>query len=247
MSSNLKKSIFSVLLLVVMAVLFAVPAAAQDAPADTITVSASAFASGAPTQANIELGVEIFGESVKDSFAQSNEAIRAIYAALVGLGIEEKDIQTANLSVYSNVQYSPEGMERKGYQVNNTVRVLIRDITQVDAVIDAAIAAGATSMYGLTFSIVDTAGLETEARAAAFATAQARAAELAALVHHVANRIRKAGVIDAVQNHLGNGLLSGGAFAARLEIQCLCQTLQIGLADAARGNLLYPFAPMRGT
>lgn len=181
MSSNVKKSIFSVLLLVVMAVLFAVPAAAQDAPADTITVSASAFASGAPTQANIELGVEIFGESVKDSFAQSNEAVRAIYAALVGLGIEEKDIQTANLSVYSNVQYSPEGMERKGYQVNNTVRVLIRDITKVDAVIDAAIAAGATSMYGLSFSIVDTATLETEARAAAFATAQARAAELAAL------------------------------------------------------------------
>lgn len=181
MSLNLKKSIFSVVLVVVMGVLFALPAAAQEAPADTVTVSASAFASGAPTQANIELGVEIFGESVKDSFAQSNETVRAIYDALIGLGIAEEDIQTANLSVYSNVQYSPEGMERKGYQVNNTVRVLIRDITQVDAVIDGAIAAGATSMYGLTFSIVDTASLETEARAAAFATAQTRAAELAAL------------------------------------------------------------------
>lgn len=181
MSSTLKKSIFSVLLVVVMGVLFALPAAAQEAPADTVTVSASAFASGAPTQANIELGVEIFGESVKDSFAQSNETIRAIYDALIAQGIAETDIQTANLSVYSNVQYSPEGMERKGYQVNNTVRVVIRDITKVDAVIDAAIGAGATSMYGLSFSIVDTAALETEARSAAFTTAQARAAELAAL------------------------------------------------------------------
>jgi hypothetical protein len=181
MSSTLKKSIFSVLLVVVMGVLFALPTAAQDAPADTVTVNASAFASGTPTQANIELGVEIFGESVKDSFAQSNETVRAIYDALIGLGIAETDIQTANLSVYSNIQYSPEGMERKGYQVNNTVRVLIRDIAKVDGVIDAAIAAGATSMYGLSFSITDTASLETEARAAAFAVAQTRATELAAL------------------------------------------------------------------
>ncbi len=181
MSSVFKKFTVSALLVVVMGVLFALPTAAQDAPADTVTVSASAFTSGEPTQANIELGVEIFGESVTDSFAQSNETIRAIYDALIALEIAETDIQTANLSVYSNTQYNPEGMERRGYQVNNTVRVLIRDISKVDAVIDAAIAAGATSMYGLSFSITDTAGLETQARATAFATAQARAAELAAL------------------------------------------------------------------
>ena len=182
MSSVFKKFTVSALLVVVMGVLFALPTAAQEAaPADTITVSASAFASGAPTQANIELGVEIFGESVTESFAQSNETIRAIYDALIAQGIAETDIQTANLSVYSNTNYTPEGMERRGYQVNNTVRVLIRDITKVDGIIDAAIAAGATSMYGLTFSINDTAALETEARAAAFATAQTRAAELAAL------------------------------------------------------------------
>ena len=221
MLSVFKKFTVSALLVVVMGVLFALPTAAQDAPpANTVTVSASAFTSGEPTQANIELGIEIFGESVKDSFAQSNETIRAIYDALIALEIAEADIQTANLSVFSNTQYNPDGMERRGYQVNNTVRVLIRDISKVDAVIDAAIAAGATSMYGLSFSITDTAGLETQARATAFATAQARAAELAALsgatlgdVVSIREDFGSAPVF-AMDSRAQEGLGGGGAFVA---------------------------------
>lgn len=180
---NSKKSFVSVLLIVVMGVLAVLPAAAQEvAPANTITVTGVGVTNAAPTQANIELGVEIFGTSVTEAFAQSNETIRAIYDALIGLGIAEEDIQTANLSVYSSSRFNMEsGSDTPGYQVNNTVRVLIRDIAQVDAVVDAAINAGATAMYGLTFSIAETAGLETEARAAAFEQAQARAAELAGL------------------------------------------------------------------
>src|SRR5690606_20603438 len=40
-------------------------------------------------------------------------------------------------------------------------------------------------------------------------------AELATLVHHTANRFRKARMIDAVQDDLGHGLLACGTLAAR--------------------------------
>lgn len=163
---------------------FALPAAAQDATAAprTITVYGSATAEGAPDQATLELGVDVFTQNVSESFAASNVTIRAIYDAIIALGVAEADIQTANLSVYSTSRYNPETGDEPGYQVSNTVRVMVRDIELVDDIIDAAINNGATSLYGLYFSVANPAPLETVARQKAVEQAQSRAAELAALV-----------------------------------------------------------------
>ena len=164
---------------------FALPAAAQDTPAaspSTITVYGSATAEGAPDEATLELGVDVFTQNVSESFAASNVTIRAIYDAIIALGVAEVDIQTANLSVYSTSRYTSERGDEQGYQVSNTVRVMVRDIELVDDIIDAAINNGATSLYGLYFSVANPAPLETIARQKAVEQAQSRAAELAALV-----------------------------------------------------------------
>ena len=42
-----------------------------------------------------------------------------------------------------------------GYQLTNTVEATIRDVETVGALIDAALAAGATSMDGLAFRLAD--------------------------------------------------------------------------------------------
>lgn len=55
--------------------------------------------------------------------------------------------------------------------------------------------------------------------------------ELATLVHHAADGLWETRMIDAVQDHLGDGLLALHAFAAGLEIQRLGQALQIGRVD----------------
>jgi uncharacterized protein YggE len=168
----------------------ALPVAAQDPtppPADaaapgTITVYGSATAEGAPDEATLELGVDTFTTEVGSAFEESNNTVRTIVEAIVALGVAEEDIQSANLSVYSTSRYNPETGDQNGYQVSNTVRVKIRDIELVDDVINAGITNGATSLYGLYFSVADAAPLETEARQQAVAQANARAAELAALV-----------------------------------------------------------------
>lgn len=177
---NFKK--FSILAVLALVLVAAMPAAAQSAPANTITVTGSAVVNGTPDQASIDLGVDVFAKSVSDSFATANNTLRDINDALLALGIAQEDIQTSNLSVYSTTRYTPEAGDEAGYQISNTVSVTIRDVDQVDAVIDAAINAGATNMYGLNFSIKDAAPLETQARAAAVQQAQARAAELAGLL-----------------------------------------------------------------
>jgi uncharacterized protein YggE len=168
----------------------ALPVAAQDPtppPADaaapgTITVYGSATAEGAPDEATLELGVDTFTTEVSSAFEESNNTVRTIVEAIVALGIAEEDIQTANLSVYSTSRYNPETGDQAGYQVSNTVRVKVRDIELVDDVVNAGITNGATSLYGLYFSVADAAPLETQARQQAVAQANARAAELAALV-----------------------------------------------------------------
>lgn len=158
------------------------PAAAQDTPANTITVFGSAEAAGTPDQATLELGVDTFTTSVGEAFETSNATVRKIVEEIVALGVAEEDIQTANLSVYSTSRYTPETGDQQGYQVSNTVRVLVRNVDLVDDIINTGIENGATSLYGLYFSVSDTAPLETIAREGAVAQARARAEALAGLL-----------------------------------------------------------------
>jgi uncharacterized protein YggE len=67
------------------------------------------------------------------------------------------------------------------YHVNNNVSVTIRDLAKVGAVLDAAIEAGANSIYGVSFSVAEPEKLEAEARGKAIANALAKAKELAQL------------------------------------------------------------------
>jgi uncharacterized protein YggE len=71
--------------------------------------------------------------------------------------------------------------EQGGYRVSSTVGVTIRDIDRVGEVPDAAVAAGANQVYGVSFTIADETKWQAEARAKAVADARARAKELAGL------------------------------------------------------------------
>ncbi len=70
-----------------------------------------------------------------------------------------------------------------GYEVVNSVVVLVRDLDNVDDVIDRAVEAGGDSFRfeNLSFSIQDSSPLRSEARAAAMAEMKAKAEEMASL------------------------------------------------------------------
>lgn len=179
----------------VLAVLAAavVPTLAQDNPdttvtavaypQNTITVTGLGTVQGAPDLASVDVGVDVTRPAVSDAFTEANTTLQAIMDALTALGIAPEDIQTSNLSVYNTTNFNPEtGSDERGYTVSNIVHVIVRDVTQVEAVIDAAINAGATSLYGLSFDIADRSALETQAREQAIQDAQARAEEYASLI-----------------------------------------------------------------
>jgi uncharacterized protein YggE len=163
----------------------AAPVSQTTAPAipGSITVVGQGEAFGTPDQAQAQVGVEIFAQTVAEATSQNQATFDRLMAALIDLGIAEEDIQTSNYSVWAEQRYNENGIPEgiAGYRVTNQVSVTIRDISKVSDVLAAAIDAGANSIYGVSFNVADPAALEAEARAAAMADAQQRAQSLAGL------------------------------------------------------------------
>jgi len=67
------------------------------------------------------------------------------------------------------------------YRVNNSIEVVIRDVSKASSVLQAAVDAGANSVWSVNFGIDDPKALQADARAKAIADARARAEALAKL------------------------------------------------------------------
>ncbi len=110
----------------------------------------------------------------------------ACWIRLKKLGLADKDIHTSNYSVYTERVSPPTpgaevSTDQMIYHVTNQVDVTVRDVNQIGDVLDKAVAAGANNIYGVNFSVEDTAKLEADARAKAVADAKARAEETGAV------------------------------------------------------------------
>lgn len=182
-----RKSIFTLMAIVlVLALALVIPVFAQQSATTvtgTITVTGTGDASGSPNIANLTLGVEVVDADIKTAFNGANDRIAVVVDALVNAGVDAADIRTMGLNIYQERQpMGPEPTDvQSRYYVSNQVFVTVRDITKVADVINAAVEAGANSLYGLEFAISNSAALQSQARENAFLDAQARAAELAKL------------------------------------------------------------------
>jgi uncharacterized protein len=189
-----KRSHLTILAALVLALVLAVgfqAVSAQDNPPvtpaagypnNTITVSGLGTASGTPDIAYIELGVETVDPELAAAYEQAGETMQAVTGALVGVGIAAEDIRTSNVSIFPQDDFDPQTGQPSGrsFHVNNTLRVTVRDITQVEQVISAGIEAGANTIYNFYFGIDDTTALEQQARLDAIENARGRADALAA-------------------------------------------------------------------
>jgi len=147
----------------------------------TITVPGRGIVRVHPDVASIRLGVAIVRPTAGDARAAAAATMTAVVAALEAGGVARGDLRTALVGLDAVREYSGEGAPRvTGYQLTNTVEATVRDVETVGALIDAALAAGATSMDGLAFRLADPTDALTEARRAAVADARARAETLAA-------------------------------------------------------------------
>ena len=116
-----------------------------------LTVIGTATITCVPDMAEFSVGVETHAVTVSEAAASNAEALNAVIEALKAAGVVETDLSTSNYYVGSEYDYSTTPAKMVGYYVGNTLTVIVRDLEQVGAVIDAATAAGANQVYGVTF------------------------------------------------------------------------------------------------
>ena len=160
------------------------PARAVDpatTPEHTISVSGIGRITTVPDVADVRVGVMITRTKVRDAQSAAATAMQAVIAALRKAGIADKDVQTTSLSLQPVYTYPSNGNAPRltGYQIVNAVQATVRKLDTISDVIDGALAAGATTLDGITFRVDDPSAAETQARDAAMKNARARADALA--------------------------------------------------------------------
>jgi hypothetical protein len=158
-------------------------AQAQSSDQDTvrsISVNGVGRVKAEPDVADINLGVTKQGEDAKSASQEAATTMDAVIQALLGAGVAEEDIQTSSISLNPIYNWDNNPPTIEGWEASNLVNVTVRDITAVGDVVDAATAAGATNVNGITFRVDDPTAAEADARSAAVADAKAKADQLAA-------------------------------------------------------------------
>lgn len=142
-----------------------------------------------PDQAEMTLGVRKESSKVETATEEVDRVMKNLSQELKKLGIEEKDIQTTDYSVYA--QYASDGRTAQTYAVNSNVRVVVRDLAKAGQVVDLVGSLGLEQASGLTFTLSETLRDEatTKAREEAIEKAQKKAKELAGLAGMTLGRI----------------------------------------------------------
>jgi uncharacterized protein YggE len=105
------------------------------------------------------------------------KAMVKVIQALKDAGVASKDLQTEFVSV--NPRYDDAGQAITGYSASNSVSAVVRGLSDVGDVIDAAVAAGANNVSGPSLARDDQAKLYRDALEDAVADAREKATALA--------------------------------------------------------------------
>lgn len=109
------------------------------------------------------------------ALADNNRLTRELVSQVKARGVEKRDIQTA----YVRVIPPSTALGRNDYQAVNAIDVTLKDITQLDDLVNSLYAAGARTITNIVFSTQNLRELEREAVAEAVEDAKARVLEIA--------------------------------------------------------------------
>lgn len=157
------------------------PVWADAAPQSAlVTVTGEATVEATPDMATISLGVTTDGATAAEAMAANSKALQAVIDRLKAAGVEDRDLQTSNLSLNPNWTGFDAGGTPKiaGYMATNMLSVRVRAIDTLGTVLDASIADGANTLNGITFDLSTPRPSQDAARKAAVEDARARASLL---------------------------------------------------------------------
>ena len=161
------------------------------AATNTITVSGEGEVFAVPDTATFSVTVQEEAKVVKDAQSVATQKSNDIVAYLKKQGVDEKDIQTTDYSIYPQYDYlnstctngyCPPGRQTlRGFQVSQTLTVKVRNTEEAGDLLSGVGSLGASSVSGLSFELQksDQDVKEAEARGKAIDNAREKAEALA--------------------------------------------------------------------
>lgn len=155
-------------------------AAADDEGDDQrrMTVTGRGEATAVPDIATMSIGVETEAKTPSQALSENATRMNAVMVKLKDAGIAEKDLQTSQLGIwpiYPDRSSSTAKRKVISYRASNQLSVTLRAIDRVGEILDQAVADGANTVNGPSFSVAEPEPFYQSARDAAVADAMAKA------------------------------------------------------------------------
>lgn len=147
-----------------------------------LTVTGNGMASAEPDVASIVFGVDVSSDGPAEAVTEATERMDAARSAAIGAGVDIEDISTTSYRLWIENVWDPRAGEYTGeilYHVSHYEIMDVRDLDSIGTVLAAVVSAGVNSVTSVTFRVDDQSALFTQARQAAIADAEGRAASMA--------------------------------------------------------------------
>lgn len=163
--------------------------------ATLLNVTAEGHSRRTPDLALFNAGVVTQGVTAAEALSTNSARMERVVAALKRAGIEDRDLQTAAVSLqprYSNPERDAQIRARElrqtyvppaeteapriiGYEARNTLQIRVRRLERMGRIMDTLVSEGANQIDGPSFTVDDQRAALDEARVQAMANARARA------------------------------------------------------------------------
>lgn len=121
--------------------------------AETVTVNGEARSQEKNQIANFSAGIMVENMDKNKAISEVNTKMEDLVKALKEFGIASEDIKTQNLSYYQE----PKGGFNPGqWQVNNSVEIILREVSKASEMANLLASTGANNVYGPNFMMDDT-------------------------------------------------------------------------------------------
>jgi uncharacterized protein len=166
--------------IVIMAVLTAAPAAAQqkpEAPAEgpVIVTTGEGVVKLAPDRVWVSIAAESRARNPREAQRANADAMTAVQARLKGTGLPADAIRTSAYDLQPEFDYANGKQTLRDYVARNAIEVRVDDITRIGEILEVAVGSGATSVSGVRFDLKDRTATEREALKRAVADARSHA------------------------------------------------------------------------
>jgi uncharacterized protein YggE len=166
-----------------------------------------------PTRAIVSFTVENFAKNAAQAASDNSRTSQAIRKSLRDAEVAESELSNGGYSVYQDFEKGDRTKPR-GFNARNVIRVEVSRVADVGKLIDAALAAGATSVSPIQFTAGDLTSFRRDALKAAVAEARRDAETLA----------------EAAGGSLGRLIQMNGFFNPGVALRAASEVVATGLA-----------------